>query len=157
MRDDLIERNTHLIDWLSDGWTHCQHGTKEWCEAYIHNARDVIKSQDAALAAKDEQIATLVQASLISDELHTAKDEALSEIRAELERVKKALGPFSSAAGYLANENGWSDSDEIELCYDDGIRISVIPLSAFRAAARALAPSTQDTSERHAPPRPEGE
>jgi hypothetical protein len=56
------ERNTHLLDWLSDGHTHCQHGTKEWCEAYLHNARDVISAQDAALASTQEEIARLTLA-----------------------------------------------------------------------------------------------
>jgi hypothetical protein len=56
------ERNTHLLDWLSDGHTHCQHGTKEWCEAYLHNARDVISAQDAALVSTQEEIARLRKA-----------------------------------------------------------------------------------------------
>ncbi|TIW04126.1 MAG: hypothetical protein E5V77_01475, partial [Mesorhizobium sp.] len=43
-------RNTHLLDWLSDGYTHCSYGTKEWCERYLNNARAVIIAQDRTLS-----------------------------------------------------------------------------------------------------------
>ncbi|TIN82725.1 MAG: hypothetical protein E5X94_00810 [Mesorhizobium sp.] len=48
------ERNTHLLDWLADGWTHCQHGTREWCEGYLQNAAAVIADQDAELSRSRE-------------------------------------------------------------------------------------------------------
>ena len=38
---------THLLDWLSDGWTHCQHGSREWCEEYLANARTYIDALEA--------------------------------------------------------------------------------------------------------------
>ncbi len=33
----------HLLDWLEGAYTHCQHGTKEWCEGYFKDAIDEIK------------------------------------------------------------------------------------------------------------------
>lgn len=55
------ERYTHLLDWLLDGYGHCQRGTEEWCKGYLDNARAVIIDQDAELArlrAENERLRT---------------------------------------------------------------------------------------------------
>lgn len=61
---------THLRDWLRDGWTHCQHGTREWCEAYLKNAADVIASNAAALTSLSARLA----------EAERAEEEARQQI-----------------------------------------------------------------------------
>jgi hypothetical protein len=30
------------MDWLKSGYTHCQYGSEEWCQAYLTNAHDYI-------------------------------------------------------------------------------------------------------------------
>ena len=37
-------RNTHLLDWLHEGYTHCKHGSEEWAQAYLNSAKDYIKA-----------------------------------------------------------------------------------------------------------------
>lgn len=44
-------RETHLLDWLFDGFTHCKFGSKEWCQSYLTNARETIIAQDAEIAS----------------------------------------------------------------------------------------------------------
>lgn len=41
-----IKRCTHLLDWLREAYTHCTHGSKEWCEGHLSNAVEVIAAQD---------------------------------------------------------------------------------------------------------------
>lgn len=53
----MVERNTHLLAWLEDGYTSCQHGSKEWAENYLHNARDVIVDQDTRIAQLERDLA----------------------------------------------------------------------------------------------------
>ena len=47
--DGLVERDTHLLEWLDDAYVHCQHGSQDWCESYLHNAGAVIRSQDTVI------------------------------------------------------------------------------------------------------------
>lgn len=46
----MSERATHLLSWLEQGYTHCQYGSQEWCEGYLHNAKAVIEEQDVTIA-----------------------------------------------------------------------------------------------------------
>lgn len=42
-------RNTHLLDWLPEGYDHCRLGSKDWAQAYLNSAKDYIKAfEDAA-------------------------------------------------------------------------------------------------------------
>jgi hypothetical protein len=38
------KKDTHLMEWLRDGYTHCQHGSKEWCQSYLDSARSYIEA-----------------------------------------------------------------------------------------------------------------
>ncbi len=49
--DAMVERATHLLEWLPSAYHHCKHGTQDWCESYLKNAVDVIRAQDARIAA----------------------------------------------------------------------------------------------------------
>lgn len=49
--DAMVERATHLLEWLPSAYHHCKHGTQDWCESYLKNAADVIRAQDARIAA----------------------------------------------------------------------------------------------------------
>lgn len=107
------DRNTHLLDWLTDGYTHCQHGSKGWCEAYLHNARDTILDQDDALAAKDT---------------------AISEMRAELELARNALEDAEDTL-HLVELPAFRDpryGDEVEAL---GLRIGFGALMASASAS----------------------
>lgn len=70
-----LKRNTHLLDWLNDAYMHCKRGSRDWCEGYLHNARDVITAQDALIAKLKADLA-------FADEQST-KVEALLEPRIE--------------------------------------------------------------------------
>lgn len=87
----MTERNTHLLDWLSDGYTHCQHGTKEWCEGYLHNARDVIKAQDDHIASLAAELAELRAGSI-------RFAVANATLEADLAEARVALEPFAAFA-----------------------------------------------------------
>ncbi|MCG7507106.1 hypothetical protein [Mesorhizobium retamae] len=81
----MTERSTHLLAWLEDGYTSCQHGSKEWAESYLHNARDVIVDQDTRIATLERQLA---------------------EARAERDEAKRRLFPYADATeicGYSTN------------------------------------------------------
>lgn len=99
---DRIERNTHLLDWLQDGHTHCQHGTKEWCEAYLHNARAVITAQDAEIARlrgrEEEYRKALAPFYAVAKELPDPRlinDEAPGVLKAHLPAFKVAVGKLT--------------------------------------------------------------
>lgn len=40
-------KNTHLMEWLGEGYGHCQHGAQNWCQSYLDNARDYIEALEA--------------------------------------------------------------------------------------------------------------
>lgn len=42
-------KRTHLESWLSEAYTHCQYGSKEWCEGYLVNALETIREQAAEI------------------------------------------------------------------------------------------------------------
>lgn len=41
-------RNTHLLDWLPEGYDHCRLGSKDWAQAYLNSAKDYIKAFESA-------------------------------------------------------------------------------------------------------------
>lgn len=43
-------KNTHLMEWLKQGYGHCQRGSKDWCEGYLNGAHDYILALEAAVA-----------------------------------------------------------------------------------------------------------
>lgn len=43
-------KNTHLMEWLKQGYGHCHHGSKDWCEGYFNSAHDYIIALEAAVA-----------------------------------------------------------------------------------------------------------
>lgn len=82
------QRSTHLLDWLSDGYTHCQRGTKEWCESYLHNAGAEIAALDAKLAEMGKALSTAV--ALVDKHINGAvrcKEEALYKNGAPMDIV----------------------------------------------------------------------
>jgi hypothetical protein len=98
----MVERNTHLLDWLQDGHTHCQHGTKEWCEAYLHNARSVIMAQDAEIARlrgrEEEYRKALEEAQEALRVIATGSGYEWSETREQLHRIIDAAVECASNA-----------------------------------------------------------
>lgn len=47
-------KDTHLMEWLKNGHTHCQHGSKEWCQSYLDSARAYIAALEGLLLGKEE-------------------------------------------------------------------------------------------------------
>lgn len=89
----MVERNTHLIAWLEDGYTSCQHGSKEWAEGYLHNARDVIVDQDARIAQLERENASLLETVTrkVNEKIEAERDlaEARNHVaELELERAR---------------------------------------------------------------------
>lgn len=88
-----VERNTHLLDWLEQGYTHCQYGSEDWCNAYLLNAAAVIKSQDAELAR-----------------LLDAQAAEIAELKRRLEEaqalVTEANNSLYGSQGYFHSLNG---------------------------------------------------
>ena len=88
---DGMKRNTHLLSWLDDGYTHCQHDSKEWCELYLSNAAEVIRAQDDRIASLE---AERDDARRQRDEIGRAWDKAdarAKEAEALAARMEKAL------------------------------------------------------------------
>lgn len=40
---------THLMDWLGQGYEHCQHGSKDWCHSYLDSAARYIAALETAI------------------------------------------------------------------------------------------------------------
>jgi len=45
-------KNTHLMEWLNQGYGHCQRGSKDWCEGYLRSAKAYIEALEAALSVE---------------------------------------------------------------------------------------------------------
>lgn len=43
-------KNTHLMEWLKQGYGHCQRGSKDWCEGYLMSAHDYILALETEIA-----------------------------------------------------------------------------------------------------------
>lgn len=41
-------RNTHLLDWLPEGYDHCRLVSKDWAQAYLNSAKDYIEAFESA-------------------------------------------------------------------------------------------------------------
>ena len=87
--DGLVERDTHLLEWLDDAYVHCQHGSQDWCESYLHNAGAVIRSQDTVIQTlqreRDAAVAALnsivnMQSSVTRAQFREAAADALESI-----------------------------------------------------------------------------
>ena len=52
VRDAKALKNTHLLEWLKQGYTHCKYGSREWCDSYLSSAHDYI----IALEAENERL-----------------------------------------------------------------------------------------------------
>lgn len=113
-------------------------------ERFEAEASDLRRKLEEAERDRDQLLLALDRYPAGARELHaslTYDRHRAEAAERKLEEARKALEPFARAAGYLTDANGWCDTDGMELCYDDGRRLSVIQLSAFRAAALALAAS----------------
>jgi len=49
-------RNTHLLDWLHGGYTHCKYGSEEWAQSYLNSAKDYIKAFEEAASSLIKEI-----------------------------------------------------------------------------------------------------
>ena len=50
LKDARKAVNTHAPEWLRDGYTHCQHGSRKWCEGYLNSVADFLDTVDRILA-----------------------------------------------------------------------------------------------------------
>ena len=41
---------------MKDGYTHCQHGSKDWCQSYLNSAHDYIEALEAELQKARESL-----------------------------------------------------------------------------------------------------
>lgn len=59
----------------------------------------------------------------------------------EVERLRTALEPFGEIGGWMTDEEGWSDRDELEISHNEGITFARLKSGHFRRASAALQPS----------------
>ena len=94
-----MRRNTHLLDWLDDGFMHCQRGSRDWCEEYIKNAAEVIRAQDDHIASLEAALAPFARAegchskdkSFIPDHMEVWRGGAVVLTVGDLRRAARAL------------------------------------------------------------------
>lgn len=53
--DDIMKaKNTHLMEWLPQGYDHCQRGSRDWCQGYLNSAHEYIAALERALLTERE-------------------------------------------------------------------------------------------------------
>jgi len=149
---DGLKRNTHLLSWLDDGYTHCQHGSKEWCELYLSNAAEVIRAQDDRIASLE---AERDNARRQRDEIGRAWDKAdarakeaealAASLETALAQAREALEPFAELGADEGHEDHPDDTPAV-------IKIGRVTdfsmhLSDFRRAAALSSSKQKDGGE----------
>lgn len=65
MSDEVASlKNTHLMAWLKDGWSHCRMGSKDWAQSYLDSAHDYIEAlerNNTAIRLENEALRREVQ------------------------------------------------------------------------------------------------
>lgn len=95
-------KDTHLMEWLKDGYTHCQYGSKDWCQSYLNSAHGYIESLEAELIKANERVATLATSLSKAREVQTTN----------VSKIARLLR--------LADDNGLGDAARAALSHKEG-------------------------------------
>ena len=79
-------KDTHLMSWLTQGYMHCQYGSKQWCEGYLMSAYNYIQALEA-------------ERGKISYILPNLSDEQKDELRVILKENEEAINPATLETG----------------------------------------------------------
>lgn len=121
---------THLLSWLPGGYTHCRYGTREWCEGYLNNARDVIEAQAAELTRLAAENRTYAEAHAFNSERFAEMLLERDEAKAEIARLHRLLREIDTHVP-VAVEGDYADDEPIMVALDE-----------IRATLAALKPDT---------------
>ena len=119
-----VRMETHLLEWLPGAYDHCKYGSRDWCEDYLNNAVEVIKSYQALVArlTKERDEAVEYAATSTSAKLESANGaltQQLTEKDTEIKRLRESL---SNAAYWLDHAGYGMAADNARAALNGGAK-----------------------------------